>query len=177
MPPLVAGALARADAGVDFERTDWSFLESPAFLLVVFALAVLWYAAARSGPNRLLEAGAAAIGATLGALLFAGSLAEGGDTTWPGIVAGAACAVLAWASVGGLFERARRRLGAASKRADGGEAAGVLVLYAEGSALLLAGLAIVLPPVSYAALAAFVVLLVRGGRDADRKYAGLRVLR
>jgi hypothetical protein len=33
------------------------------------------------------------------------------------------------------------------------------------------------PPVSFLALAAFIVLLVRGGREEDRKYAGLRVLR
>jgi hypothetical protein len=178
LPPLLAGALARADAGLDFDATDWSFLESPAFLLAVFVLAVLWYAAARSGPNRSLEVAAAAIGAALGALLFAGSLAEGGNATWPGILAGVACAALAWASVGGLFERARRRLGAgaAAKRQAGG-AADLLILYAEGLALLLAGFAILVPPVSFVALVAFVVLLVRGGRDADRKYAGLRVLR
>jgi hypothetical protein len=177
LPPLLAGALARADAGLDFDATDWSFLESPGFLLAVFALAVLWYAAARSGPNRSLELAAAGVGAALGALLFAGSLAEGGNATWPGILAGVACAVLAWASVGGLFERARRRLGAGAAKPQAGSAADLLILYAEGLALLLAGLAILLPPVSFVALAAFVVLLVRGGSDADRKYAGLRVLR
>jgi len=35
----------------------------------------------------------------------------------------------------------------------------------------------VFPPLCLLALIAFIVLLVRGGRDADRKYAGLRVLR
>jgi hypothetical protein len=175
LPPLLAGALARADAGVDFDGTGWSFLESPGFLLAVFVLAVVWYALGRSGPNRQLELGAAAIGLALGALLFAGSLAEGGNITWPGIVAGVACAALAWASVGGLFDRARARLRAAGSGAGG--PADLLVLYAEGIALALAGLAILLPPASFLALAAFVALLVRGGRDDDRKYAGLRVLR
>lgn len=175
LPPLLAGALARADAGVDFDGTDWSFLESPGFLLAVFVLAVVWYAVGRSGPNRQLELAAAALGLAFGALLFAGSLAEGGHVTWPGIVAGVGCAALAWASVGGLFDRARARLPAGAT--DAGGPADLLVLYAEGIALALAGLAILLPPVSFLALAAFVVLLVRGGRDDDRKYAGLRVLR
>ena len=87
-----------------------------------------------------------------------------------------ACAALAWASVGALFERARRRLGTGRPDAAGGSA-DLLSLYAEGIALALAGLAIALPPVSFLALIAFAVLLVRGRRDADSKYAGLRVLR
>jgi hypothetical protein len=171
LPPLLAGALARGDIGLDFDGTDWRFLEAPGFLLAVFALALLWYGVQRSGPNRTLELAAASIGLALGGLLFAGSLAEGGNATWPGIVAGVACGALAWASVGGLFERARTRL------AVGGAAADTLALYAEGLALVLAGLAIALPPVSFLALVAFAVLLVRGRRGEERKYAGLRVLR
>ena len=176
LPPLLAGALARGDLGLDFDGTGWRFLESPGFLLAVFALAVVWYTVSRSGPNRSLELVAAVIGLILGSLLFAGSLAEGGNASWPGIVAGVACAALAWASVGALFERARRRLGAERPDAAGGSA-DLLSLYAEGIALALAGLAIALPPVSFLALIAFAVLLVRGRRDADSKYAGLRVLR
>jgi hypothetical protein len=139
---------------------------------VVFALAVIWSGAERSGPNRLLELGAASIGLALGALLFAGSLAEGGSEAWPGIVAGVACGALAWAAVGGLLERTRGRLAA---RGEG--SGGLLSAYAEVAALLLAGLAILLPPVSFLALAAFAVLLFRGRREGERKYAGLRVLR
>ena len=154
---------------MDFDGSEWRFLESPAFLLTVFALAVVWYGIERSGPNRLAELVAATLGLTLGGLLFAGSLAEGGRQGWPGIVAGVGCAALAFAAMGGLFERARRRL------AEG--QAGTLSLYAEGAALALTGLAVAVPPVSFLALAAFVVLLVRGRREEDRKYAGLRVLR
>jgi hypothetical protein len=169
LPPLLAGALARGDIGIDFDGTDWRFLESPAFLLVVFALAVIWYGIERSGPNRMSRLAAATLGLTLGGLLFAGSLAEGGGEGWPGIPAGVACAALAFVAVGGLFDRARKRL------AEG--PAGTLALYAEGAALALAGLAIAVPPVSFLAIAAFVVLLVRGRREEGRKYAGLRVLR
>jgi hypothetical protein len=171
LPPLLAGALARGDIGIDFDGTEWHFLESPAFLLAVFALAVLWYGLERSGPNRIAERAAAVLGLTLGALLFAGSLADGGHEGWPGIVAGVACAALAWLSVGGLLSRAAERL-----RRAGGDG-GLLSLYAEAAALLLAGLAILLPPVGLLALVAFVVLLVRSRGEDERKYAGLRILR
>src|SRR5918997_3032753 len=49
LPPLLAGALARADAGIDFDGTDLSFLESPWFLLAVLAAAVGAYAAEAAG--------------------------------------------------------------------------------------------------------------------------------
>lgn len=179
LPPLLAGALARGDIGVDFSGTSWDFLESPGFLLAIFALAVIWYGAERSGPNRMLDLAAASIGLALGALLFAGSLAEGGSQAWPGIFAGVACGALAWAAVGGLLERTRGRLAAQDRGsgANGQSSAGLLTAYAEAAALLLAALAIFLPPVSFLALAAFVFLLVRGRREGERKYAGLRVLR
>jgi hypothetical protein len=170
LPPLLAGALARADAGIDFEGTGWRFLESPVFLLAVFALAVLSYGAERSEANRRSLALALAVaGAVLGALMFAGSLASGGREAWPGLPAGILCAALAWAAIGGLFERARRRL-------DEG-AATFLSLYAEGGALALAAVAVFAPPLSFLALAGFLLVLVRGRREEDRKYAGLRVLR
>ena len=176
LPPLLAGALARGDVGIDFSGTSWDFLESPGFLLAVFGLAVIWYGAERSGPNRLLELAAAAVGLALGGLLFAGSLAEGGSEAWFGIFAGVACGALAWAAVGGLLERARGRLRARDGSPDR-EGAGLLTAYAEGAALLLAGLAVLFPPISFLALAAFAFLLVRGRGRGERKYAGLRVLR
>jgi len=170
LPPLLAGAMARGDVLIDFDGSGWQFLESPAFLLAVFALAVLWFGAERSGANRgVAERAALGVGAVLGALLFAGSLAAGDAAAWPGLIAGAACALLGRATLGALFERAARRL-------DQG-AGGLLELYAEGSALLLAAVAIVAPPLSFVALAGFLLLLVKGGGAEDRKYAGLRVLR
>ena len=42
---------------------------------------------------------------------------------------------------------------------------------------MLAAVAIFLPPVSFLALIAFALVLVRGRAAADRKYAGLRILR
>src|SRR3954469_19255633 len=41
LPVLLAGALAAADAGLDFDGTDFSFLEAWPFLLGVLALVVV----------------------------------------------------------------------------------------------------------------------------------------
>jgi hypothetical protein len=174
LPPLLAGALARGDIGLDFSRTSYDFLESRGFLLGVFALAIVAYVldrrrdperGARDPASLLLAAGALA----LGALLFAGSLAEGHHESWPGLVGGVVCAALGYAAVATLFARARRRL-------EGG-AAGLLTVYADAVALALAGLAIALPPAGIVAIVAFVALLARGRSGGERKYEGLRVLR
>ena len=170
LPPLLAGALARSDTGIDFDGTDWSFLESTGFLAAVLAIGVIAYLAERSEANRrFVELFSGVVGVVLGALLFAGALADGGSASWPGLVGGVVCAALGWRALGGLIERARARL-------QGGGAA-LLTAYADAVALLLAAIAIFVPPVSILAIAAFVVLLLAGRRREGEKYAGLRVLR
>jgi hypothetical protein len=174
LPALAAGALARGDVGVDFEGTGWSFLEAPGFLAAVVVLALVAYGAERRSPEtaggRSPLAGALlAAGMTLGALLFAGTLADGGHAVVIGLLAGPPCALLAWLAVGGLVERARRRLDAGAAR--------LLSVYADAGALLLAVIAVLLPPASFLALAGFALLLVGGRRREGGKYAGLRVLR
>jgi hypothetical protein len=171
LPPLLTGALARGDIGIDFGGTDWSFLESPVFLFAILVLAVAWYMAERSGANECaMGRFGLLLSVTLGALLFAGALAAGGRSGIPGVVAGVACAALVYVAVFSLLSRAARRL-------DGDAAAGFLTLYADAAALVLAAVAIFLPPVSFLALIAFALVLVRGRAAADRKYAGLRILR
>jgi hypothetical protein len=184
LPPLLAGALARGDTGLDFEGTDFAFLESAGFLAAVLALGVVSYAFERTGMGRQqnpdltsdhaprrnpVDAGFGLAALALGALLFGGSLAEGGHATAPGVIAGTLCALLGYLAAASFFGGARRRL-------DPG-ARGVLGVYADGAALALAGLAILVPPLSFAALAAFAWLLVRSRRARERKYEGLRVLR
>jgi hypothetical protein len=172
LPPLLTGALAGGDIGIDFDGTDWSFLESPGFLFAILVLAVVWYIAERSGANQsVLRRAGLLLSVVLGALLFAGSLAAGGNSAVPGLVAGAACAALAYVAVFGLIAGAARRLD------DEGVGFNFLTLYADAAALVLAAIAIFVPPVSFLALAAFVLILVRGRAAADRKYAGLRILR
>jgi hypothetical protein len=169
LPPLLAGALARGDIGIDFDGTDWSFLESTGFLLAVVAVGVIAYLMERSDMGRAIEIFSGVLGIVLGAMLFAGALADGGTDAWIGLIAGPICAFLGWRAVGGLVERARRRL-------EGGAAA-LMTAYADGAALLLAAVAVFLPPVSILAIATFVLLLVRGKEREGEKYAGLRILR
>jgi hypothetical protein len=57
------------------------------------------------------------------------------------------------------------------------EAAASLPIYAEGVAVVLAALSILIPPVSVIAVGFLVWLLARGRRREGEKYAGLRILR
>ncbi|HEX8052383.1 MAG TPA: DUF4126 domain-containing protein [Thermoleophilaceae bacterium] len=181
LPPLVAGALARGDTGIDFDGTSYEFLEQPWFLVVVLALAVAAYFADRTRGTRPDESsdpvavGLGAIGVVLGALLFAGSLADGDHTSWPGLIGGAVAAALGYFAVAALFRRARRRLRAADRSGEG--APNLLDAYADGISLVLAGLSILAPPVGIVALVVFLVLLLRARGGGGQKYEGLRVLR
>ncbi len=191
LPPLLAGALASGDIGLDFDGTDYSFLERPGFLAGVLALGVLSYVAGRARGRRGRDAASSetadpreprtgdgrdplvvalgVVALALGALLFAGSLAGEGHTGWPGLLAGAACAGLAFAAATALLSRARRRLDA--------PAAALLPVWADGAAVGLAALSVFLPPVGLLSLAGFAWLLLAGRRERDRKFEGLRVLR
>jgi len=173
LPLLLAGLLARADAGVDFTQTDYSFLEAAPFLAGV-ALATLVVLVLRPGARGGSRPGAVKaplglLALAAGALLFAGSLAGDGHVAWPGLVAGATCAALARAAAARLLARTAQRLDAGTRP--------TLVLYLAAAALILAGLSVLAPPVAVPALALLVWLLVGDRRRQGRKYAGLRVLR
>ena len=182
LPPLLAGALARGDVGIDFEGTSYDFLEQPWFLVAVLGIAVVAYFLDRTRGTRPDESGdpvalvLGGLGMVFGALLFAGSLADGGHTSWPGIAYGAIAAGLGYMAVAQLFTRARRRLRTAATDTEGG-APNLLDAYADAIALALAGLSILAPPVGLVAVAVFIVLLVRSRGSGDRKYEGLRILR
>src|SRR5215211_1389939 len=133
LPPLLAGGLARGDIGIDFDGTDWRFLESTGFLLAVLVVAVGAYLLERSESGSAVEIFSGVAGIVLGALLFAGALADGGTDAWPGLIAGPICAFLGWRAIGGLVERARQRLD--------GAAAALLTAYADGLALVVAAIA------------------------------------
>jgi hypothetical protein len=178
LPPLLAGALARSDAGIDFEGTSYRFLESPGFLLAVFVVAALAYALERrrvehgappADESTPVELALGVLGLGIGALLFAGSLADGGHEAWPGLIAGAAAAALGYASLALLLRRARRRLA--------GTEGSFIAVYGDVIALGLAGLSILFPPIGFVGIAAFLVLLVRTRGSGDQKYQGLRILR
>jgi hypothetical protein len=169
LPTLLVGALAADDLGVDFDGTDFAFLESAWFLLAVaVALAVVTLLRSRF-ETPAGEAALGGVGLGLGALLFAGTLDDRHGTWWPGILAGLACAFIAQQGARSLLTRTRARLDA--------EAAGALFLYAEGAALLTAGLSVLIPPVSVLAVAFFIWLRLGGRRREGEKYAGLRILK
>lgn len=173
LPALLVGAAAAADAGVDFDGTDFAFLESPVFLVVLAALLALSFflrGRIEGGPG---EAALAGIGIGLGALLFAGSLDDRHDTWWPGLLAGVVCAYLAGTVAREIFGRVRARF----ERGGDRSAAAALPLYAEGAAMVLAGASVLFPPLGLIGFGFLVVLLVQGRRRGERKYAGLRILR
>jgi hypothetical protein len=197
LPTLLAGALARENDGIDFSGTSFSFLESPWFLFAVLLVGVASYArerrretvaqttpAGRPGDPRAkvasgrslpdpLDAAMLVLGVVLGALLFAGTLADHGYESWPGILGGIVCAALGYFALASLFQGARRRL-------TGSGSAGALAIlgvYADGIALALAGLSILFPPLAFVALVAFLVLIVRSRGERSQKFEGLRILR
>jgi cytochrome bd-type quinol oxidase subunit 2 len=181
LPPLLTGALASGDVGVDFDGTSFSWVESPGFLVAVLAVAVIAYVIDRQAGGRTstngsgrperspAQAALAVVAMALGAVLFAASLSEGHHTEWPGVLAGMLCAFAGFMAVAMLFARARSRL-------DGGAAA-LLNVYADVTSLALAGLSILFPPLGFVVLVGFVVMLVRAGRGGTQKYEGLRILR
>jgi len=170
LPALVAGAFARGDLLIDFDGTTFSFLEKPGWLLaLVLAVAFFAILERRGVAAAQLDAALAGIAIGLGALLFAGTLDDRFDVWWPGLLGGALCAALAGAATRSLLARTRARLDASARAA--------LPAYAEGSALVLAALAVVVAPISIVALGFFAFLLRGGRRREGEKYAGLRILR
>jgi len=174
LPVLLVGALAAANLGIDFDGTDFAFLEeAPALAIVLVMLALATYAVRRAGPEAPERSPYvwifAALAVVLGALQGAASLADRDHPILAGVIAGALCAALGFVAVRNLLQRTRRRLDA--------ETAGTLPVYAEGAALAAAGLSVLFPPLAILVIAGLVALLIGGRRRSGEKYAGLRILR
>jgi hypothetical protein len=172
LPALLMGVLARANLGVDFEGTGYAFLESIGWLAALVVAAGLTTLASRARvvlPVVLI----AAVSAIIGAFVFAGSLGDEGYAEGPGLAAGAVCALLGFAASRAFFDRAAERLRGSEREG----AVSLIELYAQAAALLVAGLAVLAPPVSYLALGLCVWVLAARRRRAARKYEGLRILR
>jgi hypothetical protein len=156
LPALVAGALGRANAGVDFEGTSFAFLESPVFLAALVVGVVVSLVLRRRRPdNPQLDSALSGIGIGLGALFGAGTMDDRFSVWWPGLV------------VGGLRVRARLDR----------EARAALPAYEAGAGMLVAGACIALPPLAVVVLGFLVWLLLGSRRRGREKYAGLRILR
>lgn len=173
LPAIAAGIFASANWGVDFDGTSYAFLESPVWIICVAVLMVLSFLLRRMLDEGPSEAAIGGVAVGLGALLFAGTLADHGHDaigwTLLGLFGGAACAVLAQAAVRNLAARTAARLDEQAQRA--------LPFWFDSVALVVAALSIALPPVSLVVLAFLAWLLAGGRRRAGGKYAGLRILR
>ena len=100
LPALLVGALAAGDLGVDFDRTDLSFLEEAPFLLVMLVGLVAFDLVRRRAGEDRLDTGpgrtvVAVVAVVVAGLLGAGSLADRDHPVVAGVVAAVACAVLA----------------------------------------------------------------------------------
>jgi hypothetical protein len=171
--PLLVGVLARGDLGVDFEGSGYGFLESIPFLAAMLVAVAASRVVAGRASQSAVTAVALGSALVLGALEFAGSLAEEGYAPEPGIGAGAVCALIGALAVVRVLAGAQSRLVARDER----ESSSYLTLYADAGALLLAALSVLVSPIAWPALLFCAWLLIERRRRAARKYEGLRVLR
>lgn len=173
LPALLTGALASADLGVDFDGTAFSFLESPVWMLALVIALIATVLVRRALETGAGELALGLVGIAMGALLCAASIDDRHGVWWYGLLVGAAAATLATVVSRSLFARVRARFASTGDR----QAAAALPLYAEGAGLVVAGLSILLPPLSIVVVGFLIALLVTGRRRSDQKYAGLRILR
>ena len=148
LPPLLAGGLARGDIGIDFDGTDFSFLESPAFLAARACARrgglPRSSARARRAPARACGRGPSGVAAGSRARRAAvrrrarrrrrrgaGRAPRSGR-----------CARRSAGSPSAALVRARRAAGSSRDQAA------LLTAYADGAALILAAIAIFVPPLA-----------------------------
>jgi hypothetical protein len=174
LPALLVGALASADLGVDFDGTDFAFLEEPPFLIaMIVGLVLMDIVRRRSGDEQLDRgpafASLAGVALVVAGLQGGGTLADRSGPVVAGIAVAVAAAALALVALRPLFARVRSRL-------EPG-VAGLLPLYREGLAVVAAGLSVLFPPLAIVIVGALAFLLAGGRRREGEKYAGLRILR
>jgi hypothetical protein len=173
LPALVVGALAAGDGQISFAHTDFSFLQQAPFLFAMVVGALALGLAERSLPDsaatRPLLFTVLGLALAIGALQFAGSLAQNHYPIWGGVLGGVVCAALGAAATRPLLSRVSSRLDT--------QAALAVPLFAEGAAILIALLSAVAPPAGVIAVLLLAWLLVASRRRQDQKYAGLRILR
>lgn len=175
LPALLAGALASGGLlGVKFAPGNYSFLQEDWWLIAAAAALLAAYLVQwRFGPERFDNgapgAALAGLGIGVGALLFAGTLCSHGRIAWPGLIGGAAAALLAEAAVRPIVVRARGRLTDRAARE-------ALTVYLDVAAVVLTALVALLHPLGYLLIALLAWLLFAGRRRDGGRFAGLRIL-
>jgi uncharacterized membrane protein len=169
LPFALTAALASADVGLDFDGTDFAFLEQWWFVIAVAVVAIGLELIERRREIPPVVWALLTVAVGLGALVGAGSLADNDRVIVPGVVAGALTATLGFYAARSLFGRVRARLDPDAQTA--------LPIYGEAAGLTAAGLSILFPPLAILVIAALAWLLLGSRRRAGEKYAGLRILR
>jgi hypothetical protein len=172
LAPLMVGVLARANVGVNFEGTEYEFLESIVWLAILLSLIVGAWLIERSDIP-VSPATWAIAGAAIGGVLFAGSLAERDYTSELGLFAGALAALIGFAAARVFLGGAEERLSARGES----DAGTTLSLIADAAVLAVTALAVLVEPSAYLAVAFCAWVLVVRRRRAGQKYEGLRILR
>jgi hypothetical protein len=171
---LFISMMAALGSGIHPDATDYDFVDATWFLVTLLAIVVV-FMLARS--RNVLRWPQVAVLAAIGAVVFAASLAEEGETAWPGLILGAVAtafaATIAWSILAGAIRRAQGNE-PGSREAD---AANTMIVAFAGAGIVLAALSLFLPPVSRVALAALAWLALSRRRRPGEKYEGLRILR
>jgi hypothetical protein len=168
--PLAVAALAGlVSVGANYEGTSFSVLQSPVVLALSVVLAVVAFVLRRRFENVAGERVMLALGMVFGAVVTAATIADNSSTWWPGLIAGALAALVTGLGVQSLLRRTRARLDNDSQT--------TLAVGATLGALVVAILAVVLPPLGLIAVIIGIWLYVGGRRRESSKHAGLRVLR
>ncbi len=168
--PLAVAALAGlVGLGADYDGTDFSVLQSPVVLALAVVLAVVAFVLRRRLDDGAGERVMLALGVVFGAVVTAATVADHSSTWWPGLIAGALAALVTGLGVRSLLRRTRARLDNDSQT--------TLAVGATAGAVVVAILAVVLPPLGLIAVIAGIWLYVGGRRREASKHAGLRVLR
>lgn len=171
---LFTSVMASFEAGIDADGTDYEFLGASWLLVTLLALVVLTVytrgrEAARYPVVALLSAA--------GAIAFAASLAEEGETAWPGLVLGAAATAAAALVATSILDGAIARTGSdASGASIEGEAATLILTFALAG-IVIAALALFVPPTAIVVAIGLAFLAASRRRRAGEKYEGLRILR
>ena len=169
LPFALTAVLASADLGLDFDGTDFAFLEEWWFVIAVAVVVIGLELIERRREIPPIVWALLTVAVALGALVGAGSLADNDRAIVPGVVAGALAATLGFYAARSLFTRVRRRLDPDAQTA--------LPIYGEAAGLVAVGLSILFPPLAILVIAALAWLLLGTRRRAGEKYAGLRILR
>jgi hypothetical protein len=172
---LFITVMAYFHVGIDPRGTNWDFLGKIWFLFLVLISTAVALSLARSedGPRRLARLGFATV---FGAIAGAASLAEQGDSAVFGLVIGALVGAGSGIVATDVLIGARRRAELSnleSKASAGNTLEGIFAL----AGILIALLALFVPPLSLLGIVALGVLANGRRRKADEKYEGLRVLR